>query len=199
MSLVFSAGAFLLDVEPGILGSAARVTPPPFAAVYDEHARFVWRTLVRLGVLRDDAEDVVQEVFLVVHRRLVEFRHESSLRTWIYGIAAHTARNYRRTRDRRPPGAEEPKDGVPAPAERRPDALVAKAQAAEVLVRVLEELGHDSREVFVLAELEGLTAGEIGVALGLSPNTVSSRLRIARKSFDEAVRRHRARDEWRMR
>jgi RNA polymerase sigma-70 factor (ECF subfamily) len=64
---------------------------------------------------------------------------------------------------------------------------------------VLEELGHDSREVFVLAELEGLTAAEIGVALGLSPNTVSSRLRIARKSFDEAVRRHRARDEWRMR
>ena len=75
-----------------------------FAATYDEYARFVWRALVRLGVADRDVEDVVQEVFLVVHRRAAEFRQESTMRTWVYGIAVHVARNYRRTGTRRHTG-----------------------------------------------------------------------------------------------
>lgn len=194
-------------LAPGFFPPAApaRVTTAPtpsFAAVYDGYARFVWRALVRLGVSHRDVEDLVQEVFLVVHRRLEDFRQESTLRTWVYGIAVHTARNYRRTADRRPADkADEPgqTELVAETIERSPDALLAKAEAAELLIRLLQELDQDSREVFVLAELEEMTAIEIGEVLSLKPNTVSSRLRTARRGFDEAVRRNRARDEWRMR
>jgi RNA polymerase sigma-70 factor (ECF subfamily) len=175
---------------------------PTFASLYDEHARFVWRALVRLGVASADVEDVVQEVFLVIHRRLADFRDESALRTWVYGIAVHVARNYRRTGVRRHEGKSddaEQAERLPETSDRAPDALLARAQAAELLIQLLQELDQDSREVFVFAELEEMTAVEIGEILSLSPNTVSSRLRIARRVFDQAVRRNRARDEWRLR
>jgi RNA polymerase sigma-70 factor (ECF subfamily) len=179
---------------------------PSFESLYDDYARFVWRALVRLGVASADVEDVVQEVFLVIHRRLDDFREESSVRTWVYGIAVHVARNYRRTGARRHLGqhASQDADGsehdqLPETAERAPDALLARAEAAELLVQLLQELDQDSREVFVLAELEEMTAVEIGEVLHLNPNTVSSRLRLARRAFDQAVRRNRARDQWRTR
>jgi len=179
------------------------ISAPSFEEVYDEYARFVWRALVRLGVSSSDVEDVVQDVFIVIHRRLGEFRQESTLRTWVYGIAVYVARNYRRTGARRnhgpsTPGADgEQAERLPEAAERAPDALLARAQAAKLLIELLEDLEQDSREVF--AELEEMTAAEIAEVLTLNPNTVSSRLRIARRAFDQAVRRHRARDQWRIR
>ena len=200
-----SSYAPVLERYPSLLAvrTSSPERPTSFAAIYDEYAKFVWRALVRLGVASRDVEDVVQEVFLVVHRRLAEFRHESTMRTWVYGIAVHVARNYRRTGARRQHGTDvdpnEKAEAVPEPAEHAPDVLLAKAQAAELLIRVLQELDQDSREVFVLAELEEMTAVEIGEILSLSPNTVSSRLRAARRAFDASVRRNMARDQWRIR
>jgi RNA polymerase sigma-70 factor (ECF subfamily) len=160
--------------------------------------------VVRLGVAANAVEDVVQDVFLVVHRRLPEFRKGSIARTWVYGITIRVVRNYRRTQLRRRrvglagDSAIEPA-WLPDRADRAPDALVARAQAAALVQRLLGELYDELREVFVLSELEEMTAHEIGQALGVSPNTVYSRLRAARQAFDQALARARARDEWRIR
>ncbi|MER2562727.1 MAG: sigma-70 family RNA polymerase sigma factor [Myxococcaceae bacterium] len=59
---------------------------PDFRALYTSKAPLVWRTLKRLGVREADLEDVAQEVFVVVHRRLPEFEGRSSIDTWLYGI-----------------------------------------------------------------------------------------------------------------
>ena len=67
----------------------ARVAVNP--QIFREYAPFVWRGLRRLGVPECDVEDVCQEVFVVVHRKLGDFEGRSSLRTWIYGICARTA------------------------------------------------------------------------------------------------------------
>lgn len=98
---------------------------PTFAAVYDAHFAFVWRSVRGLGVPTDAVDDVTQEIFLVIHRRLGDFEGRSSLRSWIYGIARNTVRTHRRTRGRHPDGvhtktAEEPDaerliDGRPTP------------------------------------------------------------------------------------
>src|SRR5262245_54926046 len=77
-------------------------TPPleaqvlDFAAVYEAHLDFAWRSLRLLGVPRDAIEDVVQDTFDVVSRQLARFEGRSSLRTWLFGIAQRTASNYRR-------------------------------------------------------------------------------------------------------
>jgi RNA polymerase sigma-70 factor (ECF subfamily) len=172
-----------------------------FADVYKEYFGFVWRSARGLGVRPSALDDVVQEIFVVVHRRLPEFAARSSVRTWLSGIVLNVVRHHRRSVLRKSPhelSTETPPD---------PDALrahgsdpyeaVALAEGTRVLQRLLDELDDDKREVLVLAELEEMPVPEIAEALGLKLNTAYSRLRIAREELDRALARHRAQDRWR--
>jgi RNA polymerase sigma-70 factor, ECF subfamily len=161
------------------------VAAPPFEDVYEELFGFVWRSLRRLGVPEPGLDDAVQDVFVVVHRRLPEFAGRSSLRTWVFGIAHHVASEHRR-RERRK-GGHEPLDMAMADSAPGPVELTARAEAVRELDRILATLDEDKRVVFVLAELEQMTAPEIAEALGISPNTVYSRLRAARRDFEAAL------------
>ena len=76
-----------------------------------------------------------------------------------------------------------------------PHETMVAAEAARLVDELLESLDDDKREVFILAELEKQTAPEIEMALGIPPNTVYSRLRLARQAFAAAAARHRARTE----
>jgi RNA polymerase sigma-70 factor (ECF subfamily) len=170
-----------------------------FETLYDDYFPYVWRAALRLGVPLAHADDVVQEVFLVVYRKLGEFQGRSTLKTWLYGIALRVARAHR-LRLRSPAGAEVlDAEQVRAPDAVRPDERAQNAEAARLVSALLEGLDDDQREVFVLAELEELTVPEIAEILGVKLNTVYSRLRLARAAFSDAVARHRARDTWRMR
>jgi RNA polymerase sigma-70 factor, ECF subfamily len=165
---------------------------PTFDALYEEHFDFVWRSLRRLGIATVNLDDAVQDVFLVVHRRLSEFEGRSTVKTWLFGIALRVASVHRRSAARRPtePLNEEPPDAaVPAAAE----TLTEAREAARLVHQLLDCLDHDRRAVFILSELEQMTAPEISAALGVNLNTVYSRLRLARRDFDAALSRHRAR------
>jgi RNA polymerase sigma-70 factor (ECF subfamily) len=167
--------------------------PAGFAQVYDEHFAFVWRTVRRLGVPERSVDDAVQDVFVVVHRRLGSFEGRSSVKTWLYGIARRVAHDHRRRVGRKERGEALP-DGLMDPSSPAPDRELERAQAARVLYAILEALDDDKREVFVLAELEQMTVPEIAEATGVNLNTVYSRLRAARQAFEQAVARHRARE-----
>src|SRR3954469_16481511 len=69
---------------------------PTVRQVFDEHARYIWRTLRHLGVSDADTPDLCQEVFVTVHDRLPSFEGRSSLRTWLYGICIRGASEPRR-------------------------------------------------------------------------------------------------------
>jgi RNA polymerase sigma-70 factor (ECF subfamily) len=165
---------------------AARHAPPGhFEQLYDEYFGFVWRNLRRVGVPAPSLDDATQDVFLVVHRRLPEAQRLASTKAWLAAIALRVASDYRR-RDRRKGGqvplSEVLVDGRPGPQEARD-----RAEQVERLDRLLARLEHHRREVFVLAELEGMTAPEISLALGTNVNTVYSRLRLARRDFEAAL------------
>lgn len=166
---------------------------PAFEQVYEEHFDFVWRSTRRLGVDTAAIDDVVQDIFLVVYRRLDTFEGRSSLKTWLFGIARRVVSDHRRSLARRKPHQQIP-EGLASTTE-GPDEEADRAQAAEVLRAFLEGLNDDQRSVFMLAELEGMTAPEIAEATDTKLNTVYSRLRLARESFNRAVRRFRARVE----
>jgi len=160
--------------------------------IYDEHFDFVWRSARRMGVAESAADDVVQEVFLVAHRRLKDFEGRSSVKTWLFGILMRVVSDHRR-RLRRKGGLAPLPDGLAA--ERScPEGEADKRAKVRLLHALLEELDEDKRAVFVLAELEQMTAPEIAEALDVKLNTVYSRLRAARKKFESALRRHRARE-----
>lgn len=176
--------------------SIESVDPRTFSEIYDGYFEFVWRVARRLGVAPDAIDDVVQEAFLVVHRRLAEER-TSSLRTWIYGITAHMVRNHRRSLRRKSPhvlGAPGPDPDAMESRADGPEVSAQKAEAARTLHRILNSLDEEKREVFVLMELEQLTAVEVSEALDVKLNTVYSRLRLAREAFEASVERHHARD-----
>lgn len=186
------------------LGEGAAGAVPTFEETYDKHFDFVWRSVRRLGVNEAAVDDVVQETFLVVHRRLAEFEGRSSINTWLFGILIRVARDHRRHVRRKAPHtlhveASVDPETLTARADQSPHENAMKTEAVQTLHAILDELDDDKREVFILAELEQLTAPEIAEALSLNLNTTYSRLRAARQEFDEAVARTRARDQWRHR
>lgn len=179
-------------------GRTATVEAPCFEDVYRTEFGFVWRSAKRLGLRDAGLDDAVQEVFVVVHRRLAEFEGRSSLRTWLFGITLRVVRDHRRSARRRDPGPpvdpDTLRDTGGGPAE-----SAEKAEAVRLLHALLDELDDERREVFVMAELEQMAMPEISEALGINVNTAYARLRIARQEFEQALARHRARDTWRLR
>src|SRR5262245_19722044 len=91
-----SASSGAGEASGGSLPSAGDERLLSFKEVYDEHFRFVWRSLRRLGVPESDVADAVQDVFIVVHRRLGEFEGRSKVTTWLYGICYRVAHDRRR-------------------------------------------------------------------------------------------------------
>jgi len=165
--------------------------PPSFAAVYEQHFDFVWRLARRFGADEGAVDDVVQDVFVVVHRKLGDFEGRSSVRTWLYGIARRVVADHRKKRSRRRETAIEDAGPVEEPAA-DPEGRAAQAQRLAQLRALLDQLPDEQREVFVLAELEQMSAPEIVEITGAKLNTVYSRLRLARRAFERALARIRA-------
>jgi RNA polymerase sigma-70 factor (ECF subfamily) len=158
---------------------------PSFAEVFREHAPFAWRCLRRLGVWDGDVDDVVQEVFLIVHRKLGDYDGRAPMRAWIYGICVRKASDYRKLARK---GREKLTDDVPeGSSSDGPDASLEGRRALARLDRALAELDDDKRAAFVLYEIEGLGLAEIAEAVGAPLQTVHSRLGAARKHIAEAM------------
>jgi RNA polymerase sigma-70 factor, ECF subfamily len=170
--------------QPAQEPSGAHV--PSFDQIYDEYFAFAWANLRRLGIPSPHLEDAVQELFIVVHRRLGEFAGRSSLKTWLAGIAWRIASEFRRHESRKGGGEPLPETLV-APG-RDPLGAAVHAEAVRQLDALLGELDEDKRVVFVLAEVEQMSVPEIAQALDVNANTVYSRLRAARMIFDEVLR-----------
>jgi RNA polymerase sigma-70 factor (ECF subfamily) len=154
------------------------------AQIFSEQADFVWRSLRRLGVPAADADDAVQEVFLVVFRRIAQYEDRGLMRAWLFSISRQVASHYHRGAKR----TEERHRGLVI-STMAPDLeeVVARHEAEQVVNAFLDELEEPQRLVFYLADIEGLTAPEIAAALEVNLNTIYGRLRQARKRFEQLV------------
>ena len=164
---------------------------PTFEAVYERHVDDVWRAARRLGVQASGLEDIVQEVFIVVHNKLADFEGRSSIKTWLYGITLMVVRNHRRGRRRKPmdlgEGAEIALSNAPISEREQPDVLAERRRAGATVHQILDRLPDDLGEALVMAELEGMSGPEIAEVTGLKVATVYGRIRTARVKFNEAL------------
>lgn len=169
----------------------AGALPGSLAEIYTEYFAFVWRNARRLGVPASSAEDVVQEVFVVVHRRRADFRG-GEIRPWIFGILCRVVRDHRRSH-RRKLSRWIPLTQVNELAwdaqEQSPSALAERAERARLLESLLMELSEDQRTLIVLSELEQWTLKEIAEFLGSRTSTVFQRLRVAKQQLAKAYTR----------
>ncbi len=164
------------------------------AEIYDTHFAFVFRTMRRLGVPSAQIDDAVQDTFLVLHRRFDELQWNSSEQTLLFGIALRVAKDHRRAIVRRRKNSEvaidagftalEGEDAADGPAE-----IFAQEQARTILYTLLDQLDDELRAIFVSVELEQMPVTEVARAMNLNLNTTYTRLRSARKNFEQALAR----------
>jgi RNA polymerase sigma-70 factor, ECF subfamily len=176
-----------------------RATPESARLSFAEIAVLAWRALKRLGVPEGALPDAVQEVLLVVHRRRADFAGQSTFRTWVFGIVMRVASTQRRSlrRARAVFSEDEASDDLVGSGEPSPFERLERAQASELLHRLLSELGDEERDALVLIDLEELSVEEAAESLGISESTCRSHIRRARRAFNAKVARERAKRDWR--
>jgi RNA polymerase sigma-70 factor, ECF subfamily len=159
-------------------------------AIYRQHHGFVWRNARRLGCDPSSIDDVVHEVFLVVARRLHEFRGEAQIRSWLFAITYHVVRQLRRNRARYKRRLEAYGSSHGSEAS---SGEAAAQETGHQLRQILLKLSEPKRLVFIMAELEGMTSVEIADCLRMKTGTVDSRLRAARIELRSIIAREHAR------
>jgi len=182
--------------NPLMLGALAQGQARELDAeqVYEQNADFVWRSLQHLGVRDADLEDLGQEVFVTVHRRLSSFDGRSKLTTWLFGICLHLAQRHRRRAYFRFELLHaEPPERVEL---ETPEARYAGEQSRQRLERLLDKLSPERRATFVLFEIEGMSCEEIAELTAVPVGTVYSRLHLARKVVTESAKRLRRAGKW---
>lgn len=191
---VAGRGTSIAPQESAVMEPVAR---PTVEEIVQQEGEFLWLTLQRLGVRRADCPDVLQNVLMVVHRKLHTYDARAPLRGWLYGICAREASVHRRrawVRREQPAGGASIPEGEPDPASDPERACSSREEQARVEA-MLNELDPDKRAVLVMYEVEERSCEEIAEAHGIPVGTVHSRLHAARRSFRAVFERWWKRDE----
>jgi len=152
-----------------------------------------------MGVHEADLPDALQEVLLVVHRRLDAYDSRCRLSTWLFGICLRVAATTRRQRRRKREDAMDPEVQASALIETNtPERCLLASDARQQLTEVLEGLDPEKRAVFVMFEIEGIGCAEIADLLGVPKGTVFSRLSSARIAFLSRLQRMETGEQRRM-
>ena len=175
-------------------GTLLEETSPSSASieeVYRKHGEFVWASLQRFGVRERDLDDALQEVFVVVHQRLAEFRGDARIRTWLYAICLRVALAHRRRGHVVREKQFEELPELAAHDQNSPEDELLLAQRRRALDQVLDQLDLEKRALLVMFEIDEMPCEEIAAILDVPLGTVYSRLHAARKAFQKAVTRFR--------
>jgi RNA polymerase sigma-70 factor (ECF subfamily) len=134
-------------------------------------------------------DDVVQDVFIVVHRRLADFDGRVQLRAWIFGILVRVVRGHRRTFQRKAARCVPFLQDSAVTTDPTPSELAERSERIQLLEMLLGQLDENKAVLIVLSELEQWTLREIAEFMGSNTNTIYSRLCAAKRDFDKAYAR----------
>lgn len=160
-----------------------------FRELYRTHRPHVARLVQRILGPDSEVEDVIQEAFIQVHRSLPSFQGTSLLSTWIHRVAVNVALQHirRRRRQRSGPVVMTPDPPEPTTGDVAPEEDVLWRDRMRKLYAALEGLSPKKRAVFVLHEIEGMSAEEIAKLMRAPLITVRTRLFYARKALYAAL------------
>lgn len=159
-----------------------------FSQLFRRHRSDVARLVFRMMGQSADAEDVIQEVFLQVHKSLGEFRGQAKFTTWLHRVTVNVVLMVRRAAKSRPVFSGEELSGREPGGGLWPDEAAGRGRRIEAFRRLLDRLAEKKRTVFVLHELEGMSPAEIAVVVDAPVLTVRTRLFYARRELAEMMR-----------
>lgn len=160
---------------------------------FDRELDYVYGTLQRLGARPADLEDLLQEIFVALHRNWPTLDTTRSLRPWLFGVAFRVVRTHRRRRAREAPhDGLDPHDGAPTP-----EVWLQGQESLALLSEALEHVPVSRRSVLIKHDLDGLDVVDIARELSLTKFGVYARLYKGRKELASAVRRLQRDGSWR--
>jgi RNA polymerase sigma-70 factor, ECF subfamily len=160
-----------------------------FEELYRQHARRLFSLVVRMVGSADEAEDLLQEVFLQAHRKLAGFRGESTLGTWLYRLTMNHCLDHLRGRQAKMSRATDSLDDEEAAEPMAPAPAVPAAINRMDLEKAIASLPPGSRAAFLLHDVEGFEHREIAGILGVSEGTSKSQVHKARLKLRALLRR----------
>ncbi len=172
------------NISEDIIIKALEGNIESFESIYKTFSGFVYNVAFRVVNNRDEAQEVTQEVFLAVYRKLESFKFKSSFKTWIYRITVNMSINYAKKRPKAQNRTVEYDDNkefnktIDSVGEK-----IEREQQEKVISTLLESLNPDQRACVVLRSIEGLSYQEIAESLNININTVRSRLKRARETL----------------
>ena len=143
-----------------------------FRIIFERYAPLLLRAMLRELYVREEANDLVQQAFLQLHRARNDFDAGQKLKPWVFTIAMNLKREYFRRKKRRPERSFDP-ESMPEPAVGALGA--ARVDARRTLARVMGELPADQREVIELHWFDGLEFPEVALVVGASVSAVKVR------------------------
>ena len=159
-----------------------------FRQLFLRHRAEVSRLVFRMVGPRTELEDIIQEVFLQVHRSLKDFRGQSKFTTLLHRVTVNVVLMHRRAAKSRPQLVAPHVDEVHVDPRLSPDEDAARLERMRAFRRVIDQLAEKKRTVFLLHELEGLAPAEIAKIVGAPVLTVRTRLFYARRELAEMLK-----------
>jgi RNA polymerase sigma-70 factor (ECF subfamily) len=159
-----------------------------FEELYRQHARRLYSLVIRMIGSAQDAEDLLQEVFLQAYRKLPGFRGESTLGTWLYRLTMNHCLDHLRGRQAKMSRATASIDEESVDEPAAPDPVVPSAISRMDLERAIEALPPGSKAAFLLHDVEGFEHQEIAAILGISEGTSKSQVHKARLKLRALLR-----------
>jgi len=190
--------------EDGVLvAEALDGSQEAFRRLYDRYQAKIRSLILSLVGRPEEADDIVQQVFIRAFRSLSGFGGRSSFYTWLYRVALNTTTDFRRKKVRLrkresleldDDNPDRPALQVPAPAEEGPEESLYRKELAGIIGQAMQSLSEEHRQVLVLREMQGLNYQEIADTVGIELGTVMSRLFYARRRLAEILQRSGALD-----
>ena len=173
-----------------------------FSVLVREYQEKLFHVAYGITSDREESLQIVQEVFLKVHRHINGFGERSKLSTWLYRITVRECLNVlrswkRRFRQYHQPIETDESDYLSelGTDDFAPDTLYQEKEIEKAFQEALKGLGKNARAVFVLKEVEGLSYDEISRILKIKRGTVSSRLCYARKNLRKSLKKYLDKDQ----
>ena len=173
----------MYEITEDIIREAAQGDRRAFKEIYDAYSDFVYRLALGMLQQEQDAEEVTQDVFIQIHQKLVHFRFESSLKTWIYRIAVNTTLNHRKKKSRERKKILNFRNQAQQEGADVSYQSLYKEDYNQAISRLLEALNPEQRICIILRSVENLNYEEIAEVLKVNVNTVRSRVMRAREKM----------------
>lgn len=174
----------MLEITDEIITKAAQGDIESFELIYRCYSGFVYNVAYRVAGNPEDAQEITQDVFVIIHKKLGGFRFASALKTWLYRVTMNTSINYVKKAGRERGKTLEFKEEITmAQPSTDKETIVEGESNEQVIESLLHSLNADQRACLVLRSVEGLSYQEIATALNVNINTVRTRIKRGREAL----------------